>query len=280
MKTIVIAEIGENHYGNWDLCRAMVEKVAQGGATYAKFQTYKAEEFGLDHAWYDEFKKVEMPTDVHFEMQALCEKVGVGFLSSAFTLGSVRFLIDRMGMDTVKLASSRVADTKLLDYVNSRADQVKTVHLSTGMATLEEVRAAVDCLGGIGELFLLQCTSQYPTEDTSVNLRAMLTLRDAFPDHGIGFSDHSRGIDAVLAAVAMGAQVIEKHFTFHTAMPGDDHEGAFTPETLAEFTGRVARLETMLGSETKAPVPAEKQSVANLRVAMKEVETWPGLERD
>lgn len=275
MKTIVIAEIGENHYGNWTLCRALVEQVAGHGGTFAKFQTYKAEEFGLDHAWYDEFKKVEMPTDVHFEMQRLCRDLDVGFLSSAFTLGSARFLIDNMGVDKLKLASSRVTDDKLLDYVNGRADQVRTVFLSTGMAELDEVRAAVDRLAAVEKLYVLQCTSQYPTEDDSVNLRAMQTLCDAFPEHGVGFSDHSRGIEAVLAAVAMGAEVIEKHFTFHTAMPGDDHEGAFTPETLEEFTRRVARLETLMGTAEKAPVTAEKQSVANLRVAMEEVDTWP-----
>ena len=275
MKPIVIAEIGENHYGNWTLCRALVEQVARSGATYAKFQTYKAEEFGLDHAWFDEFKKVEMPTDVHFDMQRLCGELKVGFLSSAFSLGSARFLIDGMGVDKVKLASSRVTADDLLDYVSRRADQVRTVFLSTGMATLDEVRAAVDRLHAVDKLYVLQCTSQYPTEDDSVNLRAMQTLREAFPEHGIGFSDHSRGIDAVLAAVAMGADVIEKHFTFHTDMPGDDHEGAFTPETLAEFNRRVVRLDTMLGSPVKEPVAAEKQSVANLRVPMLEVDTWP-----
>ena len=161
MNCIVIAEIGENHYGNWTLCRALVEQAAAHGATYAKFQTYSADEFGRDHAWYDEFKKVQMPVDVHLEMLALCSKVGIGFLSSAFSLGSARFLIDRMGQDKLKLASSRVTDSKLLDYVNQRADQVKTVFLSTGMATLDEVREAVQRLDAVEKLYLLQCTSQH-----------------------------------------------------------------------------------------------------------------------
>ena len=136
MKTIVIAEMGENHYGNWEICRAMVEQAAAGGATYAKFQTYTAEEFGRDHPWYDEFRRVAMPTSVHFEMQRLCGEKGIAFLSSAFTKGSVSFLVDKMGRNALKLASSRVNQLDLLDYVNSRADQVRTVYLSTGMATL------------------------------------------------------------------------------------------------------------------------------------------------
>jgi sialic acid synthase SpsE len=272
MKTIIIAEIGENHYGNWTICRAMVEQAAADGATYAKFQTYKAEEFGTDHPWYAEFAAVAMPTEVHLDMQALCKEKGIGFLSSAFTHGSTRFLVDKMGVDKLKLASSRLVDLDLLDDVNTRADQVKTVFLSTGMATLDEVRTAVSHLDRIETLYLLQCTSQYPTDDEHVNLRAMMTLKQTFPDYGIGFSDHSRGIEACAVAVALGAQVLEKHFTFHTALPGDDHEGAMTPQTLAELCRRVERIETMLGSADKVPSPAEARARDNLRVKMFEVE--------
>ena len=271
MKTTIIAEIGENHYGNWDICRGMVREAATNGATLVKFQTYTAEQFGTDHPWYAEFKRVEMPPEVHVEMQALCKKLGVGFLSSTFTVRSTAFLVDTLGCNALKLASSRVPDLALLDDVNRRADRVQTVYLSTGMATLDEVRTAVDHLRDIANLYLLHCTSQYPTDDENVNLRMMSTLKDAFPEHGIGFSDHSRGIDACLAAVALGADVIEKHFTYHTRMPGDDHEGALTPETLAELAHRIERIETMLGSTEKAPVPAEAKSVKALRIKLREV---------
>ena len=272
MKTILIAEIGENHYGNWDLCRGMVREAAAGGATFVKFQTYTADQFGRDHPWHAEFEKVEMPPDIHFEMQELCRQLGVGFLSSTFTIRSTAFLVDKMGLDALKLASSRVPHLELLDHVNSRADQVSTVYLSTGMATLDEVRAAVDRLDRIEKLYLLHCTSQYPTDDGNVNLRAMLTLKETFPGHGIGFSDHSRGADACLAAVAMGAEVLEKHFTYHTRMPGDDHEGALTPETLAALARRVGRLETLLGSPEKGPLPAEARAIEALRVRLHEVD--------
>ena len=272
MQTILIAEIGENHYGNWDLCRGMVREAAANGATFVKFQTYTAEQFGRDHPWYAEFKKVEMPEEIHFEMQTLCRELGVGFLSSTFTAQSTAFLVDRMGCDALKLASSRVSDLDLLDYVNGRANQVKTVYLSTGMATLDEVRAAVGHLDRIDRLYLLHCTSQYPTDDENVNLRAMLTLREAFPEHHVGFSDHSRGLDACLAAVAMGAEVLEKHFTYNTCMPGDDHEGALTPGSTKELVHRVERVEAMLGSPEKRPVPAEVRAIDALRIPMREVD--------
>ena len=271
MRTILIAEMGENHYGRWDVCRGMVEEAAANGATFAKFQTYTAEQFGPDHPWYEEFKHVEMPQDVHFEMQSRCKELGIGFLSSTFTLRSTMFLVDKMGLDALKLASSRFTHLDLLDDVNRRADQVKTVFLSTGMSTLEEVATAVEHLDRVEKLYLLHCTSHYPTEDGNVNLRAMTTLEDAFPDQGIGFSDHSRGIEACLAAVALGAEAIEKHFTYHTRMPGDDHEGALTPETLRELTHGIERVETMLGSPDKKPIAAEERAIDALRIKMREV---------
>lgn len=271
MKTTIITEIGENHYGNWDICRAMVAEAATHGATIVKFQTYTAEQFGKDHIWYKDFKQVEMPPEIHVEMLELCRSKEIEFLSSTFTIRSTAFLVDKLGCNALKLASSRVADSKLLDYVNSRADEVKTVYLSTGMSTLDDVRSAVKRLHRIEKLYLLQCTSQYPTEDENVNLRMMLTLKDAFPEQGIGLSDHSRGIEACLAAVALGAEVLEKHFTYHTRMPGDDHAGALTPETLAELAHRVSRIETMLGSREKTPVPAEQRAIEGLRVELQEV---------
>lgn len=271
-KTIIIAEIGENHFGQWDICRGMVEEVAANKADYAKFQTYTADEFGKDHPWYDEFKRVQMPTSVHFEMQQLCRKKGVGFLSSAFTKGSTSFLVDEMGLTEIKLASSRIADIELLDYVNSRSDQLKTVFLSTGMTTLNEIRTAVKHLAGIEKVYLLHCTSQYPTDDKNVNLRGIITLKKEFSDFPIGFSDHSRGIEACLAAVAMGAEVLEKHFTYHTRLPGDDHAGALTPESLSQLCHSVERIDNMLGSGEKIPVPAEEKAKNALKIKLREIE--------
>ena len=136
MKTIVIAEVGENHYGRWDVCRGMVEEIARQGATYAKFQTYTADNFGKDHEWYDWFKGVAMPEAEHFEMQQLCAEKNVGFLSSTFTIGTTRFLVEKMKCTSLKVASSRLIDYDLLDDIDNRADKVKTVYLSSGMGTV------------------------------------------------------------------------------------------------------------------------------------------------
>jgi len=268
---MVIAEIGENHYGRWDVAKAMVREAANSGASYAKFQTYTADQFGQDHRWYEDFKGVEVPEDVHFELQEQCRQAGIEFLSSTFSLRSTRFLVEKMGLRKLKVASGRIPHWDLLEDINDRADVVKTVFLSTGGSTMDEIHAAVERLDKIETLYLLHCISQYPTDDENVNLKMMLDIQREFPQHGIGYSDHSRGIDACLAAVALGAQVLEKHFTFHVNMPGDDHAGAMTPETLAELVKRTERLETMLGSEKKAPVKAEEFALSALRVKLNEV---------
>jgi len=272
LKTVLIAELGENHYGRWDVCRGMVEEVAAGGATVAKFQTYTANQFGSDHEWFDWFQGVEMPEEVHFEMQQLCGELGITFLSSTFTRRSTDFLVDRMGLTALKLASSRIVDFELLEHVNDRSEQVDTVYVSTGGSTLEEISAAVQCLGSIKNLSLLHCVSQYPTEDPNVNLLAIRAMQAEFPGIPIGYSDHSRGIEACLAAVALGATVLEKHFTYHTRMPGDDHQGALTPESLTELVGQVTRLETMLGHQEKTPMPDEQKALSQLRGKMLEVD--------
>jgi len=271
MNTIVIAEIGENHYGQWDLARAMVREAAANGASYAKLQTYTAEQFGNDHRWYQDFKRVEVPEQIHIQLQAECQQAKIRFLSSTFTMRSTAFLVDKMGLDTLKLASSRIVCHDLLDDVNARADQVKTIFLSTGGSSMDEIREAVKRLDRIEKLYLLHCISQYPTDDENVNLRMMLDIKREFPQHGIGYSDHSRGIEACVAAVAMGAEVLEKHFTFHVRMPGDDHAGAMTPEMLAELVHRIERVEKMLGSEHKAKVPAEDAALPALRAKLAEV---------
>ena len=272
MKTKLIAEIGENHYGRWDIAKAMVREAAANGATYAKLQTYTAEQFGKDHRWYEEFQGVEVPEDVHFELQEECRQAGIEFLSSTFTVRSTRFLVEKMGLNALKVASGRIPHLDLLDDINARADRVKTVFLSTGGSTIDEIRAAVERLDKIEKLYVLHCISQYPTDDQNVNLRMMLDIRREFPEHGIGYSDHSRGIEACLAAVALGAEILEKHFTYHVDMPGDDHAGGMTPEMLAEMSACIERLETMLGSEKKAPVQAEQLALSALRIKLGEVD--------
>jgi sialic acid synthase SpsE len=272
MNTNMIAEIGENHYGRWDVAKGMVREAAASGATHAKFQTYTAEQFGRDHRWYKDFKGVEVPEKVHFELQDECRKAGIEFLSSTFTVRSTQFLVEKMGLTALKVASGRIPHLDLMDDINDRADQVKTVFISTGGSTMDEIRTAVEHLNRIEKLYVLHCVSQYPTDDENVNLRMMLDIKREFPQHGIGYSDHSRGSEACLAAVALGAEVLEKHFTYHVNMPGDDHEGGMTPEMLAEMVGQIGRLELMLGSDKKAPVSAEEFALSALRVTLGEVD--------
>ena len=272
MKTILISEIGENHYGRWDVCRGLVEESAANGATIAKFQTYTGEQWGKEHEFYEWFNGVSMPIDVHFEMQALCRQKGIGFLSSPFTVRAAKFLIETMGLSAVKIASGRVVHHDIFEYINSQSNQVKTIYLSTGGCSMEEIKAAVDQFDKIDQLYILHCVSQYPTDDENVNLRAMVTLKETFPQHGIGYSDHSVGINACLAAVVLGATVLEKHFTYSTKMPGDDHPGAMTPETLAEMVQQIERLEKMLGSPEKNRLKVEEDIIGALRHKLNEVD--------
>ena len=271
MKTKLIVEIGENHLGNWQLAKGLVREAAKAGGTHVKLQTYTADQFGKDHRWYDDFEKFQVSEEMHFELQEESKQAGIKFLSSSFTQRSTAFLVDKMGLTELKIASGRIPHLDLLKDVNNRADQVKTIYLSTGGSTMDEIRRAVGCLDKIETLYLLHCISQYPTEDENVNLRMMLDIHRAFPDHPFGYSDHSRGIEAVCAAVAMAATVIEKHFTYHVDIPGDDHEGAWTPATLAETVRRLERIETMLGSDKKTPIAGEQTALTALRIDLAEV---------
>lgn len=270
MKTIVIAEIGENHYGQWDICRGLTQEAAACGATIAKYQTYKWEQFAADNPELDWFKRVTMPERVHFEMQELCRKLGIRFMSSPFSVSSARFLVEDMHCVEIKLASRCLVQFPLLDYVNDQNDAVKTVYLSTGMGTLDEIREALRHLDKIQKVYILHCVTQYPTEDEDANLNCVMTLQREFPGYSIGYSDHTRGIDACLAAVALGAQVLEKHITYNTKMPGTDHAGAMMPDDLAEMVRKIVRIEKMLGSGEKAPTQQEREIVKAARSPLAE----------
>ena len=162
MNTKLIVEIGENHLGNWQLAKALVREAAQSGGTYAKFQTYTADQFGKDHRWYDDFSIVQVPAEMHFELQEECRQAGIEFLSSSFTQRATTFLVDKMGLTELKIASGRIPHLDLLQDVNNRADQVKTVYLSTGGATMDEIRAAVNCLDKIDTAVEIGAESEFP----------------------------------------------------------------------------------------------------------------------
>lgn len=252
--TTVIAEIGENHIGDWDLARQMVAAAAEAGADIVKFQSYRGCDVAESDPEKDWLTRVQLPDELHHELMALATRCGVEFLSTPFTMERARFLCERVGLRAVKIASSELLNWGLLDYVNRAAD---TVYLSTGMATLEEVRQAVQHLARVPRVVVMHCVTQYPLREEDANLRALAVLREAFPHHPIGYSDHTVGLVAPLIAVALGCCVIEKHFTMDKALPGTDQILSVTPEELKSLVAGIRQVERLLGAPEKRPVAAE-----------------------
>lgn len=255
-RTLVIAEIGENHIGDWDLARDMVAAAAEAGADVVKFQSYRGEDVADEDPEKEWFGRVELTNEMHFELKELAEENGVEFLSSPFTLERGRFLVEELGLRKIKVASSEMVNWSLLDYLN---DRVEAVYLSTGLATLDEVRESLSHLDDVEEVFLFQCTTQYPCPPEEANLAVVRTLKEAFPDHGVGFSDHTLGILAPMMAVALGAEVIEKHFTMDRSLPGTDHVLSVTPDELEEMVERIREVEVLLGTAEKRPTGGEEE---------------------
>ena len=253
-RTTIIAEIGENHSGDWGLARRMVQAAAQAGADAVKFQSYRADSVSEQDPEKEWFARVQLPDELHFELLKLAKQNEVEFLSSPFTVERARFLMERLGLRSVKIASSELLNRPLLEYVNSR---VQTVYLSTGMATLEEIKEAVGWLDQAPEVIVMHCVSQYPVRDEDANVKAIELLREVFPSHSIGYSDHTVGTLAAVIAVALGASVIEKHFTIDKSLPGTDHILSADPQELQEMVQRIRQVETLLGTARKQPTPRE-----------------------
>ena len=216
-KTKIIAEIGENHHGDWDIALAMLEKAAEFGADIVKIQSYTSDMFSNDDPEHDWFKQVTVPDDKHFEFKERAEQLGLEFLSAPFSIERACFLIEKLKCTSIKIASSSMMNFEMLDYINSQFALVDQVYLSTGMASLDEVREALNHLDKIKNIAILHCVTAYPAKPEQANLRCLATLRNEFPDYAIGYSDHVLGLTACLTAVAQGAEILEKHFTFQQA---------------------------------------------------------------
>ena len=253
-RTVIIAEIGDNHVGDWDRARQMVREAARAGADIVKFQSYRGEDISPDDPEKEWFGRVELPDPLHFELRDLAHRCGVEFLSTPFTLERARFLCEKVGLTSLKIASSEMLNLSLLDYADRRA---KNLYLSTGMASVEEIREAAKHLSHVEELTLLHCVTQYPLQDENANLRAILVLREMFPSCRIGYSDHTVGCAAAPLAVALGASVIEKHFTLDKSLPGTDHILSVTPEELQQMVASIRRAEQLLGEKKKEPIQQE-----------------------
>lgn len=260
--TTVIAEIGENHTGDWDLAREMIDEAADAGADIVKFQSYFGEMVAEDDPEREWFGKVELPDEIHFDLKQYAEARGVEFLSSPFNIERTKFLVEELGLSAVKVASPVMLNYEVLDYLNGC---VEMVYISTGLSTLEEVRDAVSHLSNVENVCIMQCSSEYPCPSSNANLSVIETYREEFPDRTVGFSDHTLGTFPPAMSVALGATAIEKHFTLDKSLEGTDHMLSVTPAELREMIGQIEQVETLLGSATKAPTGEEADMIEFVR---------------
>ncbi len=254
-RALIIAEIGENHGGDWNLARVMISEAAGAGADIVKFQSYLGSEVADDDPEKEWFTRVQVPDAMHFELKAYAEERGVEFLSTPFSIGRTRFLVEKLGLRKIKVASSEMLNFAILDYLNGRVD---SVFLSTGLATLEEVRIAATHLNRIPTVYVMQCTTQYPCPPDQANLLVLASLKKHFPNLHIGYSDHTIGILASVVARALGAEVIEKHFTTDKNLPGTDHVLSADPHEMAQLVRDIRNAETLLGESEKRPTKTEQ----------------------
>ncbi len=281
-KTLIIAEAGVNHNGDLDLARQLVDVAAAAGADYVKFQTFDARRVasasaqkaqyqqattGTGESQLDMLRRLELSPAHHSLLMQHCAARGIAFLSTGFDLQSNDFLRG-LGQTLFKIPSGEITNLPYLRQIGAYGGEVI---LSTGMCSLGDVEAAIAVLTGAGTaraaITVLHCTTEYPAPMRDVNLRAMVTMGQAF---GLryGYSDHTNGIEVPIAAVALGACVIEKHFTTDRALPGPDHKASLEPAELAAMVAAIRNIETALGSATKQRTPSE---AANAAVARKSI---------
>lgn len=278
-KTIIIAEAGVNHNGSIERALQMVKSAAEAGADYIKFQTFRAQALVTANAPKAAYQKKNAP-DTDTQMQMLrqlelsdkefimlakaCDDHGIGFMSTPFDIDSADMLAD-LGMDYWKIPSGEITNLPLLRHIGKMN---RNIIMSTGMCTVNDIKAAIDVIAAAGtardNIILLHCTTQYPAPISSVNLRAMESLR-ALGCRAVGYSDHTQGITVPLAAVAMGAAVIEKHFTLDRNLPGPDHRASLEPDELAEMVRGIRTIELALGSSEKTVTEAESPNIAIAR---------------
>ncbi|MFZ2410168.1 MAG: N-acetylneuraminate synthase [Candidatus Methanoperedens sp.] len=268
-KIFIIAEAGVNHNGSIELARKLIDIAAKAGADAVKFQTFVAEDIvsadapkaeyqkqttDASESQFEMIKKLELSKEDHQELMAYADHKNIMFLSTPFDRKSVDLLVE-LGVPLIKVSSGEITNHQLLEYISRKE---LPIILSTGMSTLDEVAEAVSVIkeAGCKDLILLHCTSNYPARVEDCNLRAMKTMADAL-GVPVGYSDHTSGIYVSLAAAAMGACVIEKHFTLDKNLPGPDHKASLEPGELKEMVYGIRLVEKALGSPVKAPVESE-----------------------
>lgn len=304
--TFIIAEAGVNHNGDLDLALRLVAAAADAGADAVKFQTFRAEEgvtanapkakyqkklMNEGESQLEMLKRLQLSQDDHFPLMDLCVERGIEFMSTPFDMDSIDFLAGKMDLKRLKMGSGEIVNGPLL---LAAAQTGKDIILSTGNSTLDEVREALGVLafGFMGldkdpsetafreayddkstpellrqKVTLLHCTTEYPAPFEDVNLRGMDTLRAEF-GLAVGLSDHSPGIAVGIAAAALGACIIEKHFTLDHALPGPDHKASILPEEMTALVNFIRQVEPALGSGAKEPAPSEKKNLEIVRKSL------------
>jgi len=281
-KVIIIAEAGVNHNGSLRIAKKLVDKALEAKADYIKFQTFKAESISIKNALkanyqkknssksetqFQMLKKLELNENKFSKIISYCKKKKIGFLSSPFDIESLNFL-KKFNMNYIKIPSGEITNLPLLEEIGKNK---KKLILSTGMANIKEIKNALSVLNKCGtknnKITLLHCNSEYPTPFKDANLKAIKTLRNIF-NINIGYSDHTLGIEASIAAVALGAHVIEKHFTLNRNYKGPDHSSSLEPEELSKMIKAIRNVELSLGNGRKIPSSSEKK---NIKIARKSI---------
>ena len=276
MSVYIIAEAGVNHNGDINLAYKLVDAAKAAGVDCIKFQTFKSENLVShtaqkaeyqkaatgDSSQQDMLKQLELSFGEFVSLKEYCDRKGICFLSTPFDFESIEFL-NSIEMPFWKIPSGEVTN---YPYLVALAKTGKPVVMSTGMCEMREIEDAIAVLreNGTSDIKLLHCNTEYPTPYEDVNLRAMKTLRDAFGVE-VGYSDHTKGIEVPIAAVAMGAAVIEKHFTLDRNMEGPDHKASLEPQELKQMVDSIRHIEAALGSGDKRPSPSEKKNMAVAR---------------
>ncbi len=294
-RTLIIAEAGVNHNGSYDLAEEMIDRAYEAGADIIKFQTivpelcisqyaqkadYQKETTGQAGSQLEMVQKLALPFSAFDRLERKCNKLGIQFLSTPFDLESIKYL-NNLNMPFWKIPSGEITN---YPYLLAIAKTQKPVLMSTGMSTLEEIEQAVKVLteNGTNSLRLLHCNTEYPTPFEDVNLQAMKTLRERLGVE-VGYSDHTKGIEVPIAAVAMGATVIEKHFTLDRNMEGPDHKASLEPDELKQMVDAIRHIEKAIGTSEKIVTESEWKNIAIARksiVARKNIKAGELLTED
>ena len=287
MSIFIIAEAGVNHNGSFELACQMIDAAKKAGVDCIKFQTFQTGSLvshNAQKAYYQKkttgdssqeemLRKLELSYDEFVSLKQYCDKIGICFLSTPFDYESIVFL-NSIEMPFWKIPSGEITN---YPYLVALAKTGKPVVMSTGMCEMDEIGAAINVLkdNGTKDIKLLHCNTEYPTPFEDVNLRAMQTMRDKFGME-VGYSDHTPGIEAPIAAAAMGATIIEKHFTLDRNMEGPDHKASLEPDELAAMVRAVRNVEAALGSGIKEPSNSEKKNIA---IARKSIVAAKGIRK-